>query len=63
MNLLQLTLAGLLSALLAAALLASLPAFQATRHGWLSRFSWFLVRYGLPFATLLVVATWFLVGS
>jgi len=62
MTLPQLVLAGLLGAMFAAALLASLPAFQPARQGWLPRFSWFLVRYALPLAVMLVVTSWFLIG-
>ncbi|MGH8094945.1 MAG: hypothetical protein ACREIF_15980 [Chthoniobacterales bacterium] len=62
MTLPQLTLAGLAAAMFAAVLLASLPAFQPARQGWVPRFSWFLLRYALPLAAVLVVTSWFLIG-
>jgi len=62
MTLQQLLLSGLLGAMFAAALLASLPAFQPARQGWLPRFFWFLVRYALPLAAVLALTSWFLLG-
>jgi hypothetical protein len=48
-----------LAAVFAAGALASLPTFQAERRGWVSRFTWILVRYGLPFAAMTVITSWF----
>ena len=62
MTLPQLVLGGLLAAMFAAAVLASLPTFLPARQGWLPRFTWFLVRYSLPPASMLVATSWFLVG-
>jgi hypothetical protein len=59
MTFLQLALDGLFGALFAAAVLACQPTFQPARRGWLSRFTWFLLRYSLPLASTLVVASWF----
>ena len=60
MTLPQLLLSGLFGATFAAALLASLPAFQPARRGLLPRFSYFLVRYAAPLAAMLVFTFWFL---
>ena len=62
MGLPKLILADLLAAVFAAALLASLPNFEPARRGWLPRFAWFVVRYSLPLAAMLVVTSWFVVG-
>ncbi len=56
----QLLLAGLIGSLVAAALLASIPTFEPTRHGWLSRFGWILLRYLLPLGLMIAVISFFL---
>lgn len=58
----QLLLDGAFGAVFPAAALASLPTFRPERLGWLPRFTWILIRYSLPFAAMLVVTSWFLVG-
>ena len=58
MSLLEPAIDGIAGALFAA-MLATLPNFDAARRGWFPRFGWFFVRYALPLSSTLVVALWF----
>ena len=56
----QIPLAAVMAAIIAAGCLASLPAFEPARRGWLTRFGWILLRYVLPLVAMVTVISWLL---